>query len=130
MSSSYIFNYPKFYVRYWANEILYPLSDDLAQKDYWGRKLTVSSERIENQFFHRGSVMQRDIFLASKYMSILQAMAKNTPEEAYHRWLHERSPYYDPFYGRVVQLPQMTSEEEKEWLYWYKILWPQLEHGD
>ena len=119
--------YPKFYVRYWANEILYPLSDDLAQKDYWGRKLIVSSESIEAHFFHREWGMLREIFLASKYLSILKATATDDPGSAYRQWLRDKLPYYDPRFGRA-QLPQMTSEEEKEWLYWYKILWPQLEH--
>jgi hypothetical protein len=130
LSYSEFMYYPKFYVHYLTKEILYPLSDDLAQKEYWGRKLIVSSERIENHFNRRGTAMKRDIFLASKYLSILQAKANGEPEAAYKQWIHEKSPVPSPLIyesGRKIQLPQMTPEEEEEWLYWYKILWPQIE---
>jgi hypothetical protein len=132
LSYSQFMYYPKFYVRYLTNEILFPLSDDLAQKEYWGRKLIVSSERIENHFYRRGSAMKRDIFLSSKYLSILQAKAIGKPEAAYKQWIDEKSPVTAPLIndpGRRILLPQMTAEEEEEWLYWYKILWPQLENA-
>ena len=117
-------NYPKFYVRYLTNEILYPLSEDLAQKEYWGRKLTVSSERIEDQFINRKFSMGRDIFLARQYLSVLSAMARGNPEAAYKQWIGDKSP--STWMGRGPAF-QMTPEEEKEWFYWYKVLWPQIE---
>jgi hypothetical protein len=122
-------NYPRFYVRYLTNEILFPLSEDLAQKEYWGRKLIVSSERINNHFYQRVFEMERDIALASKYLSILRAMARGKPDAAYLQMVNDKSSnrrFGDAFHlGHIIQ---MTPEEEKEWLYWYKILWPQLEH--
>jgi hypothetical protein len=73
------FYYPKFYVSYWTNEILYPLSDDLAQKEYSGPKLIVSSERINDHFYRRESAMAQDISLASEYLSILYIAANGKP---------------------------------------------------
>ena len=117
-------NYPKFYVRYLTNEILYPLSEDLAKKEYWGRKLTVSSEHIEDHFYNRKFSMGRDIFLARQYLSVLSATARGNPEAAYKQWIGDKSPSI--WWGRGPAF-QMTPEEEKEWFYWYKTLWPQIE---
>jgi hypothetical protein len=33
----------------------------------------------------------------------------------------------DSYRMHDVILPQMTLEEEKEWFYWYKVIWPQIE---
>jgi len=127
LSSNYMINYPKYYARYITNEILYPLSNDLAQKEYWGRKLIVSSERVEDHFYNRRWTMGRDIFLAIKYLSILSAVASGNPEAAYKQWIRDKSPSLRWESLSKEPSPQMTPEEEKEWFYWYKVLWPQIE---
>ena len=116
--------YPKFYARYLIKEILYPLSNDLSQKEYWGRKLVISSERIEDHFYNRRWTMSRDIFLARKYFFILGAMTSDNPEAVYRQWIRDQSTLLN--WGSIPP-PPMTPEEEEEWLYWYKVLWPQIE---
>jgi hypothetical protein len=74
--------------------------------------------------------MSRDIYLGSRYFSILKSMAIGDPENAYRQWIKTKSPTWNLSFRGHLQyelLPQMTPEEESEWLYWYKILWPQLE---
>jgi hypothetical protein len=111
-------NPPKFYFRYWIDEILYPLSDDLAQKSYWGRKWITSSEQIEDYYIHGRDEIERDVFLASKYLSLLAWSAAGAPQEAYNQLLREREMAMFHLPGVYTPLP-MTPKEESEWLIWY-----------
>ena len=89
LSSGYMKNHPKFYVRYLTNEILYPLSKDLAQKEYWERQLTVSSKCIEDYFSDLESTIGRLIFLARQYLSILGEIVNYNPEVIYKQWVKD-----------------------------------------
>jgi hypothetical protein len=74
--------------------------------------------------------MDRDVFLATRYLLILKAVAEGTPIAAYNELIRrQNAPPSMPFgfgYTRGPD-PKMTPAEEKEWLYWYKVLWPQIE---
>jgi len=83
LSSGYMKNHPKLYVHYLTNEILYPLSKDLAQKEYWESKLTVSSKHIEDYYYSIRSTVVRYIYLAKQYLSILVVMVNGNPEAAH-----------------------------------------------
>jgi hypothetical protein len=107
-------NSPKFYFHYWTNEILYPLSDDLAQKEYWGRKWITSRQQVENHYLDAG--WMREAFLASKYISVLKWAAEKKIEEAYQEWLRDKE-YVE--FCHIAKF-KMTPEEDREWLYWYK----------
>jgi hypothetical protein len=105
----------------------------LAQKEYWGRKLIVSSERINDHFNFGGSIMWQEISLISKYKSVLSGVVNGKPEVAYQQFIkvNEKPGYIFPlsninYYSAFSY--QMTPDEEKEWLYWYKVIWPKLEH--
>ena len=82
--------------------------------------MIVSSAKIKDYYLRGGKEMERDVFLASKYLDVLTAEASNDLEWAYQKWLTEKSPVLRLQSGHgYVLLPQMTSEEDQEWLNWY-----------
>lgn len=109
---------PRFYFRYWVNNVLLPLSNDLAIQRYWGHKLLVSEKKIKDLYLYwkKGAEIPRDALIAKTYRSIIVSIQKKEPEYPYELFLSGAYQFRVLMSSSDYAVPDNRSEDREEWL--------------